>query len=328
MSYQSATLAGVYGPLRVTSVVPAVTTTVSSISLITLTQTSTQQQYITGSIAQTIRMPIETTLARGQTFTIINGSSAVITVQASNSATISTVFAGAALSFTLVNNSLLTPAAWTFNTTVSSITGTPNQIITSGTTGSIVLYTPQDIATDSNPTFNSMNLNAYLQYGEGIRIGDSNTVTASSDGIAIGKSAAALERDTIAIGNNITNEIRNSALIGTNAIKLALLEIPTEITQENTNDTNVKVHAAQCIITMRDAIRNGTNHKFIVYNQMVKSTSMIQLTVEGETGRFFFPIIGSISQVADGSFNVNIYNITSDDMDRPPRIHFNVYFVA
>jgi hypothetical protein len=50
---------------------------------------------------------------------------------------------------------------------VTSITGTANQVIASASTGAVTLSTPQDIATTSSPTFNSLTLTTPLAVSSG-----------------------------------------------------------------------------------------------------------------------------------------------------------------
>jgi len=69
----------------------------------------------------------------------------------------------------LVSNGSTAPA-WTNATSlglVDSITGTANQIIASASTGAVTLSTPQDIATTSSPTFNSLTLTTPLAVSSG-----------------------------------------------------------------------------------------------------------------------------------------------------------------
>ena len=184
MSYQTPNLAGKVPPFISTNAIQSVTKTVSSGTVLILTKTSTQQQYITGSTAQTIRLPVETTLPIGQSFTIINASSAIITVQSSNTSVIVTIDPGATRIFTVFDNTILTNAAWNFPPLgVTSVTGTANQVGVSASTGAVTFTLPQDIATFSSPTFSQ------IRFGNGIQVGNASSTALRTSGIAIGKGA-------------------------------------------------------------------------------------------------------------------------------------------
>lgn len=64
----------------------------------TLTISSNQTQVFTGSTTQTMKLPT-TSVAAGQTYTVINQSSGIVTVQSSNADTVTTVPAGTATIF-------------------------------------------------------------------------------------------------------------------------------------------------------------------------------------------------------------------------------------
>ena len=137
--------------------------TVSSASPIVLTVASAKQQYITGSTAQTVTMPVAATLAEGTSWTIVNLSSATTTVQSSGGNTIVSLPPNSQSTVTCILNSGTTAASWSDNFSLStagvaSITGTVNQVIASSSTGAVTLSLPQDIATTSGPTFTSPKL--------------------------------------------------------------------------------------------------------------------------------------------------------------------------
>jgi hypothetical protein len=91
----------------------SLTSTVSSGSSIILTVSSTQIQNVTGSTAQTIQMPVVTTLTKiGQSFIILNNSSASITVTSSGSNTIGTIAAGNSATVTNILGTGTTAASW------------------------------------------------------------------------------------------------------------------------------------------------------------------------------------------------------------------------
>jgi hypothetical protein len=98
-------------------------TTVTAAGTTTLTVASPQRQYFTGSTTQTVTMPVVSTLALGQSWTIVNNSSGVVTVQSSGANTILAVAAGNTGIFTNTAITGTTAASWS-STYISSGAGT------------------------------------------------------------------------------------------------------------------------------------------------------------------------------------------------------------
>jgi hypothetical protein len=88
------------------------TSTVTSGTTITLTVSSTQQQFLTGSTAQTFVMPLASTLVEGMSWYIVNQSSAIITVQSSGGNTIIAMAANTTAVVTCILNSGTTASSW------------------------------------------------------------------------------------------------------------------------------------------------------------------------------------------------------------------------
>jgi len=148
------------------------TTTVTAAGTTVLTVASTYQQFFTGSTTQTVTMPVVSTLALGQQFLIVNLSSGAVTVQSSGGNTIVTLAANSQADLTCISLSGTGSGSWQSdydlnNAGVASITGTANQVIASAPTGNITLSTPQDIATSSNVTFNSLSTTSVAFQGNG-----------------------------------------------------------------------------------------------------------------------------------------------------------------
>ncbi len=146
--------------------------TVTAGATTTLIVTSPQNQEFTGTLTQTVVMPVTSTMVAGQQFYIINNSSGVVTVQSSGANTIQAMDGSTSLLLTVVNTGVTTAAGWEAAyiadaAGVLSITGTANQIIASASTGAITLSAPQDIATISSPTFAALTLTAALTVPNG-----------------------------------------------------------------------------------------------------------------------------------------------------------------
>ena len=155
----------ILGQAAATNISMGYATTVSSASPIVLVVGSPYQQYITGSTAQTVTMPVTSTLANvatnAQSWLIVNNSSNTTTVNSSGGNLIESLPAGSQAVFTCILNSGTTAASWASDfilnvAGVASITGTANQVIASAATGAVTLSLPQSIATTSNVTFGSV----------------------------------------------------------------------------------------------------------------------------------------------------------------------------
>lgn len=184
------------------------TTTVTAASTTTLTALSYYWQFFTGSTTQTVVMPVTSTLALGVSWSIVNNSSGVVTIQSSGGNTIATLAAGQVAIVTCILTSGTSAASWNAIVSamgggVTSITGTAHQIIASASTGAITLSTPQSIDTTSSPTFAALTLTSPLTVGNG---GLGITTTPTNGQIPIGNgtnyTAATLTGGTgITIGN-------------------------------------------------------------------------------------------------------------------------------
>ena len=90
-------------------------TTATAAGTTTLTVDSKQIQVFTGSTTQTVTLPVVTTLANGQTFTVINNSSGLVTVQTSGANSLLVLAGSTSAIFTVVNTAGGTgTASWTY----------------------------------------------------------------------------------------------------------------------------------------------------------------------------------------------------------------------
>jgi hypothetical protein len=99
--------------LAANNTISALTSTVSSGSSIILTVASTQIQNVTGSTAQTVQMPVVSTLPEtGTSFILLNNSSATMTIVSSGSNIIGAIAAGNSATVTCVLLTGTTAASW------------------------------------------------------------------------------------------------------------------------------------------------------------------------------------------------------------------------
>lgn len=94
------------------------TTTVTSSTPVVLTIGSTYYQWFTGSTAQTVTMPVVSTLPLGTSYYIVNISSAAVTVQSSGSNTIFILGSGGSAIFSSIATTGTTAGVWSPNTFV------------------------------------------------------------------------------------------------------------------------------------------------------------------------------------------------------------------
>ncbi len=154
--------------MSATGFIPGYTTTVTSASPVTLTVGSNQQQYFTGSTAQTLVMPVANTLVTGQYWSVINNSSASMTINSSGGNLILTLPAASETVVTCVLASGTTAASWTTSPAVSgsgtvnsgtqyniayyAVSGTAVSGLTNGSAGQIMRYgTPPAWSTATYP---------------------------------------------------------------------------------------------------------------------------------------------------------------------------------
>ena len=153
------------------------TTTATAGGTTTLTVDSNYFQYFTGTLAQTVVLPVVTTLVNGFQFQIVNQSTGIVTVQTSGSNVIMVMGNNTVLTVTCINTTGGTGTAswsWTYNaqrtiTTASTATLTPDI-----TTGDVFTITAQAAALSvANPTGTPVNGQRMI-----IRIKDNGTARA------------------------------------------------------------------------------------------------------------------------------------------------------
>ena len=194
-AYLSATTGGVaswstLGPATYASIV-GYTTTATSASPVTLTSSSTFYQFFTGSTAQTVVLPVTSTLATGWTFNIVNNSTANITVNSSGSNLVATCLPGT------------TAASWDFEVVgFTNVTGTGNVVL--ATTPTLTNPTITDyietyynigtVTTAASPTLS----NGTVQT---LTLTASTTCTVTMPTATAGKSFILLVRQAASTGN-------------------------------------------------------------------------------------------------------------------------------
>ena len=128
------------------------TTTVTSGTPVVLTNASTYYQQFTGSTAQTVTLPVTSTLATGWTFHIVNNSTANLTVNSSGGNLVITVIPGTTAMVTCIATAGTGAANWEAGLTdFSTYTGTGDVVLSASPTlsGTVTVNTPGTVGTNA-----------------------------------------------------------------------------------------------------------------------------------------------------------------------------------
>jgi len=119
-------------------------TTATAAGSTTLTVSSNYRQFFTGTLAQTIVLPVTSTLVTGMAFEIENNSTGLLTVNSSGGNLVGTIPAGVCAHAVCIGTTLTTAADWDWDyISTSTITGTGANVLgTSPTITSATLITP------------------------------------------------------------------------------------------------------------------------------------------------------------------------------------------
>ena len=90
-------------------------TTATAAGTTTLTVSSANQQFFTGSTTQTVTLPVTSTMVLGQRYVIQNNSTGVVTVQSSGANTVTALPTLTSATFTVILTSGTTAASWSSN---------------------------------------------------------------------------------------------------------------------------------------------------------------------------------------------------------------------
>ncbi len=136
------------------SFIKGYTTTATAAGTTTLTVTSTQQQVFTGTSTQTVVLPVTSTLVLGQSFTIYNNSTGVVTVQSSGANNIQILAGGDYAIFICILTSGTTSASWTSPAT-ESVNMYANSGTTSITNGALTTLVYSTVTYDTHSAYNN-----------------------------------------------------------------------------------------------------------------------------------------------------------------------------
>lgn len=179
------------------------TTTATAAGTTTLDNTSTYNQFFTGSTTQTVKLPDVTTLVLGWTFHISNNSTGTLTVVSSGSNTISTVLPGTSLQLVCIAITGTTAASWDYELIgFTTPTGSGNVVLATSptiTTPTITDYIETYYNIGTVTTTASPNLaNGTMQT---LTLTASTTCTVTMPTATAGKSFILLVRQAASTGN-------------------------------------------------------------------------------------------------------------------------------
>ncbi len=120
----------------INNIVTAQASTATAAGTTTLTVSSAPKQFFTGTTTQTIVLPVVSTLPLGHTFTIVNNSTGIVTVQSSGSNVIQAMAANSTLREECISTSGTGTASWSSLYTVSNPMTTWGDIVYGGDPGS------------------------------------------------------------------------------------------------------------------------------------------------------------------------------------------------
>ena len=120
------------GNLSADNFIPAFTSTATAGGTTVLTVGSSQQQYFTGTLTQTVTLPVVTTLVNGFTFYIFNKSTGSVTVQTSGAVSLVVLPTNTMTEVTVVDNTAGTgTASWIYDYAAINTTGGSSGTVTS-----------------------------------------------------------------------------------------------------------------------------------------------------------------------------------------------------
>ena len=111
------------------------TTTVTAAGTTTLTVASNHRQFFTGTLAQTIVLPVTSTLVTGMVYEIENNSTGTLTVNSSGGNLVGTIPAGVCAHAVCIGTTLTTAADWDWDyISTTTITGTGSTVLNASPT--------------------------------------------------------------------------------------------------------------------------------------------------------------------------------------------------
>ena len=293
--------------------VPELTNSISSSTAIGLTSTSTYYQNLSGSSAQTYKLPDATTLTNGHTFVINNNNTAGnITVQYDDATSVGSVIPGANKIVTLYNNGT-TNGSWDLHGFIPSNASWGSSVLDTNATTFSVLVAPTtmtfgyggtstatlNVATGATALGNTKTIN--LGTG-GAASSTTNINVGSSNGGTITFNSHVVLEGTTSTGSTGTGKI----VFNTSpTITTSLITDSTSFDLFNTTATTVNFAGAATTINIGD--NSGT---LTIGNPTVVGTQTTQNLYNTTATTVNFAGAATITNISD-SGNINLGTSTS-----------------
>jgi hypothetical protein len=244
-------------------------TTATAGTTTTLTNVSKTNQYFTGTLAQTVVLPVVSTLYLGSQYYINNRSTQSITVQSSGTNSIAVIPSNTSAVFTCIATSGTTAASWDFafdgsqtSGTVTSVLGTSNQITTTGTTV-ITVALSSTLVTPGTLSINAMTAGSVFFSGASGLVSQKNANffwDNANNRLGINTNAPGVDLDVIGNGR-FSGTLTTASAIVTGTITSTSAVITGTITSANATITSTLTTASAVItgtITAANATVSGT----------------------------------------------------------------------
>lgn len=256
------------------------TSTATSGTTYVLTNTSSYYQVFTGSTAQTITLPVTSTLITGWTFHIVNNNSAGnLTINSSGGNLVLTVVPGTTAMVTCIGTTLTTAADWEAGLTDFS---------TSTGSGSVVLNTSPSFSTAIDFSTSTFAIGASSTAGVTHNYSTNATASGSTKAINFGTGGLSGSTTTINIGSSAstTTVTLNASTLTGNTTPMAIF---------NTSQTTVNAFGAAT--TLNFGATTGTT---TIANATVTLSNATALNINGAS-----PSIVTSSTATASIFNTN-----------------------
>jgi hypothetical protein len=211
------------------------TSTATATGTTVLTDTSTQYQLFTGTLGQTITLPVTSTLTTGWTFHIVNNSTGNLTVNASSGALVCTVIPNTTVMVTCISTAVTDATAWEFGfTDFGSVTGTGAVVLGTGPTitngvlnGTVGASTPSTGAfttvTASTSVLSSGTGGVGYSTGAGVAVTQLTSRTTAAPTTGVRKSGAVtLFTATAVVGTYFSFTVPNTGIAVTDTVVLSV----------------------------------------------------------------------------------------------------------